>query len=909
VLNAFEGKTMNRFIIALVMTVLIAAGGYYFISQKTAPSAPEDGPSPAAYLDMAENALATQGAILIAHADFEKARAAGQGFLEQIDSLSFPQDMINENRFLAALKEQGIDLKKQVDQAVAGFLVTDKGNRYALMLRGNFNPAAVKTAFEQAFLIVNNGEEGGDVIFIYKNMKTCGLTPPLQMHVTNKQIIITTPDMMPQLMTRLKNAVPAEIDLSAWRSFRKTHFFSIGFMRPRETVSVIPHDALREIVRSNLDATVQTVFAGLAPDPAAIGTTALFETDIHATSAEWAAKALDRINLGRAAFRTMIAGKLPTAAEMEKSLQATQQGNILKLSVPLHAAKMDETKDALHDVGNVVLSKGDAVNTVIDKFLKQREDTVPARELPQFSENYTGDQLPAFSPGNVFIKADAAAGPFGIAVEKAALITQNDNTLTELTLKVHSEALQNIPADNLNIDDDESAVATLQISGIYDPTGQNLMAKEDCGEERNNKETPLAVQSRLEFDNGTSATRHYLEGRKTLRLIPGATLQDIAKITGRVTLHLPQNIKSVRYAVPLEHQEVKTDAMRLYFRESDEHRLKYTVEGRKNHILAVHALNAQGYVLRNRSSLVNSSAFKNQRNVSRDIQGRVAGAEIIYTEGTQPQEFPFEINSFFHHFDRNTGGKKAMLMQPENPVDFPRYVQLYNFANFCGKKTRAIPLPPLQLCLKKLKYRGKKQGIETEFSLAAPASAALMGNLTGFEFVIGRYRTPQGSVELLDHQFLTTELAQSGKGLPPYLTAPSISFMTPDPAGELERQKITGIIGKLVVHMPLKMNRASVRALKLGGRMEATDKSIAATITEIRQDQISFLIEGDTSRLVHLVPITAGKKILPLKNITYRYEDGKTRVTLEPVGGIPEYMELIYATEKQMLQFPFDVRF
>ncbi|TNE28966.1 MAG: hypothetical protein EP349_07150 [Alphaproteobacteria bacterium] len=901
---------MNRFIIALVVVLLLAAGGYYFVSQNGTPTAPEDGPSPAAYLDMAENALATQGVILLAHADFEKARAAGQGFLEHIDSLSFPQDMEKENSFLSALKEQGINLKEQVDQAVAGFLVTENGNRYALMLRGNFNPAAVKNAFSQAFLIVNHGEEGGDVIFIYKNMKTCGLTPPLQMHVTGKQIIITTPDMMPQLLARLQNAVPAEIDLSAWRSFRKTHFFSIGFMRPRETVSVIPHDGLRDIVRSNLDATVQTVFAGLAPDPNAVGTTAIFETDIHATSAEWARKALDRINLGRTAFRAMIAGKLPTAAELEQNFQASQQENILKLSVPLHAAKMNETKDALHDVGNVVLSKGDAVNAVIDKFLKQREDTVPKRELPQFSENYTRDNLPAFSPANVFIKADAAAGPFGIAVEKAALITQHGRTITELTLKVHSESLKNIPADNLNIDDDASAVATVQISGVYDRMGEDLLAAEDCGTDSNNRETPLAVHSRLEFDNGTSSTHTYLEGRKTLRLIPEAALQDIAKITGRVTLQLPQNIKSVRYAAPLDQQEVKTDNARLYFRDNDEHRLKYTVEGRKNHILAVHALNEQGYVLRNRSSLVSSSAFKNQRNVSRDIQGRIAGAEIIYTDETQPQEFPFEINSFFNHFDADKDDRKAMLMQPENPANFPKYAQLYNnFAEFCGTKTKAIPLPPLQLCLKELKYHGRKRGIETKYSLAAPASPALMGNLTGIEFVIGRYRTPQGSVELLDHQFLTTELVQAGEGLPPYLSAPSISFMTSDPIGGLERQKITGIIGKLVVHMPLKMNRASIRAMNLGGRIEAYDKSIAATITSVSQDRISFLIEGDTSRLVHLVPITAAKKILPLKNVLYHYEDGKTRVTLEPIGGIPEYMELIYATEKQMLQFPFDVRF
>lgn len=899
---------MNRFLIALVIALLVAAGGYYFVNNSHTP-APEDGPSTAAYLDMAENALATQGAVLIAHADFEQARAAGQGFLEQLDSLSFPADMTNENRFLAALKEQGVDLKKQIDQAVAGFLITNKGNRYALMLRGNFDPAAIKSAFAQAFLVVDSGEEGGDVIFIYKNMKTCSLTPPLQMHVTRKQIIITMPDLMPHLLARLQNPDSANIDLSAWRNFRKTHFFSIGFMHPHETAATIPHNGLREIAGKTLDATVQTVFAGLAPDPNTAGTTAFFETHIHAQSAEWAGKTLDRINLARAAFRAMIAGKLPTVARLEGNLQATQQDNILKFSVPLHADKMDETRDALHDIGNVVLSKGDAVNAVIDKFLKQREDILPSRELPRFSNNYSREDLPPFSAGNAFIKADAAAGPFGIAVEKAALITQNGKTMTELTLYAHSEALQNIPADGTNIDDDESAVATVQITGVYDREGQNIMAAEDCGRERNDRKTPLTVKSLLSFEGGTSATHTYLEGRKTIRLVPGAELQDIARIDGGFTLELPETIKSVRYQAPLEQQEIKTESMSLTFREGDEHRLRYTLEGRKNHILAIHALNAQGQVLRNRSSVAAGSAFKNQRNVSRDIQGRVAGAEIIYTDGTQTQEFPFAIGGFFNHFGADTGGRKAMLAQPENPADFPKYVQLYDFSAFCGKKTKAIPLPPLQLCLKALKYRGKNQGIETKFSLAAPASAGLLGNLTGVEFVIGRYRTGAMTVGLLDHQFLTMELASSGEGLPPHLTAPAITFRTPDPAGELEGENITGLIGKLVVHMPLKMNRVSMKALHLGGRVEATDQSIAATITEITQEQISLLIEGDPSRLVHLVPITVDKKILPLKNILYHYEDGKTRVTLQPVGGRPEYMELIYATEKQMLQFPFDVRF
>lgn len=900
---------MNRFIIALAIALLAAAGGYFFITKTADRPAPEDGPSTAAYIEMAENALATKGAVLIAHADFEQARAAGHGFLEQIDSLSFPDDMVKENRFLDALKEQGVDLKKQIDQLVAGFLVTEQGNRYVLMLRGNFDPAAIKSAFAQAFLIVDPGEEGNDVIFVYKSMKTCALTPPLQMHVTRKQVIITMPDLMPHLLARLQNNAPAEIDLSTWRHFRKTHFFSMGFMHPRETVAAIPHNGLREIAGKSLDSTVRTLFAGLAADPEAPGTGAFFETHIHAQDAAWAEKTLDRINLGRAAFRTMIAGKLPTAAKLEESFQVIRQENILKFSLPLQAEQMDETKDALHDLGNVVLSKGDAVNKVIDQFLKQREDTVPPHQLPRFSENYTGADLPLFSAGNAFIKADAAAGPFGIAVEKAALITQHGKTMTELTLYVHSEALHNIPADNLHIDDDASAVATVRITGVYDSEGKNLMAAEDCGPERNDRQTPLNVKSHLSFDNGTGTTHSYLEGRKTIRLVPGAGLQDIAKIDGRFTLQLPENIKSVRYRKPLEQQEIKTDAVRLHFRESDEYRLKYTIEGQKNHILAVHALNEQGHVLRNRSSLVSSSAFKNQRNVSRDIQGRIAGAEIIYTEASSEKAFLFEITDFFNHFDKKSDGRKAMLVQPENPADFPKYAQLYNFSQFCDKKTKAIALPPLQLCLHALKYRGRTQGIETKFSLAAPASPALVGNLTGIEFVIGRYRTGATTVGMLDHQFLTTALTPSGKGLPPYLAAPAITFRTPDPAGELEGEAVTGIIGKLVVHMPLKMGRASIKATHLGGRAEATDKSIAATITEIAQDQISFLIEGDTSRLVHLVPITADKKILPLKNILYHYEDGKTRVTLQPIGGRPEYMELIYATEKQMLQFPFDVRF
>src|SRR5690606_8706598 len=121
-----------------------------------------------------------------------------------------------------------------------------------------------------------------------------------------------------------------------------------GFMHPRETVAAIPHDELRNIAKQNLDATVQTVFAGLAPDPNAAGTGAFFETHIHAQSTAWVEKTLGRINLGRTAFRSMIAGKLPTAAKLEEDFQAAGQDNILKFSVPLHADKMDETKDALH---------------------------------------------------------------------------------------------------------------------------------------------------------------------------------------------------------------------------------------------------------------------------------------------------------------------------------------------------------------------------------------------------------------------------------------------------------------------------------------------------------------------------------------------------------------------------------
>jgi len=899
---------MNRFIIALVVAALIVVGGYYFVNNSH-PPAPEDGPSTPAYLEMAESALATQGAVLIAHADIEKARATGQAFLEKIDSLSFPEDMAKENRFLTAMREQGIDLKKQLDQALSAFLVTEKGNRYVLMLRGNFKPADIRKAVEQAFVVVDPGEDGADMVFIYKNYRSCALSPPLRMHVTRKQIIVTTPDMMPILMERMTSNTPAEIDLTAWRNFRQTHFFSLGLMHPRETLASIPHPELQSIVGQSVTRDVETVFFGMSGDQNSAGTSAILEAEVHADNAEWPQKTANNIQLGRAAFRSLMAHKMPAAAQLEASFQVVPQGNTLKMSFPLTAQGMDETQDALRDIGNTVMSKTTGLGSAVDKLLKPRESVLTSGELPHFAQDYGHNKLPAFSGNLPFIKADTAAGPFAIALDKAVLATKHTRTYTELTFKARSEPLQNLPVDDMNIDDPDSAVATFQITGIYDDEGQNLLADEDCGADRNDKEKPLSIQGALEIINGKSILQSHLEGTKTVRLAAEYGLQDIARIDGKIVLTVPTSVKSVRYPQPLEDHALDTGQTRIFFRDSDPHKLKYAVEGKKNLILAVYGLNKQGQVLRNRSSLGTSSAFRKQRNVSRDIQGTIDAAEIVYADSTETQAYPFTITSFFTHFDSGSKHNAAVLAQPDDPKKFPELAKLYNFSGFCDKKSKTVTLPPLHLCLNDLKYHGKLWGMGTQYSLAIPASSALTGNLTGVEFVIGGYTTPRGYIELLDHQFLATDIQSAGKGGPPFLKASSISFRTRDPDALLDKQRITGIVGKIVLHMPLEMQREHIPNLNLGTRVEAPNNSIALTLREITQSSISFSVDGDVSRLVHLIPVTRGKKLLPLKSAAFSYDGARPILTLTPTGGTPASFEMIYATQKEMLQYPFHIKF
>ncbi|TVQ82605.1 MAG: hypothetical protein EA357_09150 [Micavibrio sp.] len=894
---------MSRTAIGPLIVVLVLVFGAIFVYLRQ-PS-PDD--EARAYIENAENALAMQEAVILAHFDMHS--AAGE-----IDFSRFPlpEAVSKDGRLLPALAQEGISLTEQAEHILGGFYVTEDGNRFALVAGGRFDGAAILRAVERAFFVVDRSETGFEVTFIRRNPHTCELSPPVRLYVTDRQIIVTTPDLMPKILTRQVGGAFAEVDLAGWRDFREKNAFSLNFLAPRETVSVIPYQMLRDAAGQAVDLrgeSVYSVYLGAAL-PEETPDTVILTAKFNTTDGAWAQETANKFEAGRNVMRRTVMTRIPFAEQIDRALTVTTADEFLAFTLPLALADVEDARAALQDAAGMLVS-GDLLTTALDQLRRGREQTIPLNELPEFHPNLGHDALPDFQEDLLTpVKIDAVTGPFGIGIEKAAFVEHDGRRVTEMTLRVASAALPNLPVETLHFGDTADAAASISVTGVYDAEGNPLMPHEDCGTDRNQEASGLTVQAGFHLQEEENIPYTALTGQKKIRLHENTALHNAAAIEGHITLHLPTTVKSRRFEQPLAGQILEAGGATLTFRNNDKNVLRYSISGEKRHILAVHPINSGGMVLNSRGGGATSSILQHgTRHISRDIQGEIVAVDVIYTENTVAQDYPFFITSFLNHFDTDARGHAPTVIRRETREHFAAYAQLYDFSNFCDEDARSAALPPLQLCFGDFRYQGRDRGINTRFSLAAPASTGLHGNLGGMEIVIGGYRTDAGPVELPGHQFILPQLDNSVPDRPPFLKALHVPFRTPDPDSLLEDRQITGVVGKVLLNLPQNIESKSTYATSLGQRVEADDKSMAVTLTEITQNSLTLELEGDTSRLVQVIPVTQDAQVLPLRNTVFTEKDGRGYLTLEPVGGHPVFLEIRYATEREILELPFDIRF
>ena len=890
-------------VIGLIFILFILGGGagYYYLTQKVAKAPPVP-----AYVQTAEQTLAMNGAVFMTHVNVAHAVALEKTFFGGDDPFPLLSQAQEDSKILPALQQNGVDLRQSLHHILGAFFVTPQGTGSVVLLYGQFDAAAVSKAIESAFMVTKR--ENGILTFTYKDSKTCKISEPKTLQVSDNRIVIASERMMPVIQTRLSEQAAAEIDLTAWNAFRQGRLASFALLMPKETTKALSNGMTRMLVGSAMrkeGQDLESIFAGLAVKTGASAGLNL-DTIINTSNAEWPQKTAASIAEAREKFRAESKENMPSLAKLDDYLTVTPGANDLQVSVTLNKKTLQDMQNIVREVIGSMFS---GFSSGFGSSNPLEEKTVPAEELPQFLEHYTHAMVkPYNAKDHHFIKADTSVGPFGIMIEKAALIEKDNQKQVELALKVKTGALNNMPVESLHIDGPEGAAATLQLTGIYDDKNQNLFAIEDCGRDRNDEKVALSINTGYQYKDGKNTPYTYLEGKKKVRLLPKVKLRHVKKIDGTITLALPTNIQRKTLNMPLKNQTVETDKVRLFFKGIDKNDLKYEISGQNSHILAVHGLNKDGKVLKSNGGSASGGMLKSAgRSISRTMQGQVAGAEVIYTTNTVEQTYPFSVSSFFQQFETETWGKKIQVVKKDSKKEFAEVSKIYNFSAFCDPNDTAHPITPLQLCLRNIKYYGKHWGMRAQMELAAPASKGLTGNLSGIEIIIGGYKTKDGFIKLLDHQFVNTHLDTYPKDRPPYLKSQNISFRTADPDEVLKDKDVTAVIGKVIVSLPQTMSSKGMFAKRLGSSMTTKSKSLSLIVTEVSYDRITLEAKGDISQLVQIIPMSQDKKPLITKDVQVTSKDDKTFIELKPVGGQPEYLNVIYATKREIMEFPFEI--
>ncbi len=901
---------MKRIIVVTVIISLIIAGaGYFYYSQQM-----KMGSIPK-YVSKAEEAMAMEGLTILSHMNVEYAVKLENKIYPDGD----PSPLLTSNNdalsFIKTLQNNGVDVRKQLKHALGGFYTTSQGNGGAMLFFGEFNAPKIIESLKQTYTVLEQTDDN-QIIFVRKNTKTCKLSKPMHINISKDIITLASPNIMPVILERLEKQSVANVDLSKWVDFRQKHFASIGLIAPEDIGNAMPQGIsrmlIKQIIKKSLPSAEDIFIGSSIKSTKPYGLT--MNSIINTEDTSWINSASNKIKDARENFRNEMTETAPSLAKLDKHLSINTTEQQLKLSLILNREALDNVINTLEETTSSFFSTTSMFTASDNKQLK--DEIIPGKDLPQFFNNYTHEDIPDYMLGSHhFIKADTTTGPFGIMLEKAELINSNNQRTTELTFKIDSEPIRNIPIQNLHSDGADGSAAILHINGVYDADNNSLMAIEDCGKVKNSDAQGFKTNNGYAFKDGKNIAYNYLETKKTIRLIPEANISDIAKITGSIKLDLPNGIKVEELTAPLSGKNITTKDVRLFFKKNDSDNIKYEISGQKNHILSINALNNNKQPLKNRSSTASTSVFSNGlRSVSRNIQGNVDGAEVTYATGGISKTYDFTMTSFFNHYDKKTWGKKVVVVKPDIKANFAKYGDMYDFSNFCDKNDGKLSLPPFQLCLNKINYHGKHWGVDARFSIAAPNSPALNQNLFGTEIYIDKLKVKSmaiaGRTKLISfpmNGYMPLSRKKDKQNKHSFLVANREAVRKPDPKGLLNNKEILGATGKLIIRIPKKLKSTGIYANILNSNMKSDDGSLVLIVTKLSQDSITLTAAGDVNKLVQIIPISSEKQPLPLNSVRIEKKDDTYIIEIKPVGGTPEFLNVIYATKQEKFAIPFDI--
>ncbi len=773
----------------------------------------------------------------------------------------------------AELPLDGVDLAREVDTAL--LLVPDGASLdgAALVLRGRFDPERIRAAM----LAGETPTPGGPVLRVRRQRASDCRETLWGVAVDAGRVLVAPDAWFDALLAELDPLLASGPPRGALTALRDR---AAGRRLLRASVSRLP-DPGAAAADPAVPALLGLLGRGLAGarqlrvglDRGALAGALELHAELElsdAGSARARAAALD------AAGRTQgaeLAALHPELAAWNEALGVRSRGSRVQLAARRSrdaAARLPELP-----VAALLLAAASGIAAAGDTSAGDAEiDPWPL----SFVERYALEDEPGYEAGMPLGgTVDATAGPFGVRVERVARAGE----ALELTLRAVGPDLSNLPGG--------AYAPRLGVDALEDRDGAELRASRRCGPGRPGATALLERQP-------LAGIR---EAHQTLRLRADAGIDEVARVSGRVSLELPTRVERRRIAGPHTGQRLAQDDAAVDLIAVRGSGLAYRARDGATRVIDVRGLDARGRPLLPRDTWERELPGAGARVGTRVYAGGLAYVEAVFALETAAASFPFTLASARPGSDGEALHVESSSFVRYSPEQFDAEFGHDAAERWPGERrflrtTRAGPFGVA------LVATTAEERIAPGLRVLAPDVPNLTYDAGGLEVAVHRIRLADGRVLTPPaggpawSRRVVPGYARHGRGL-----EGAVQLDTGIPEGVA----VARIEGEIVLRLAHDVASAELPAVEPG--QAASAAGVELTLIELGRDRLRVRLAGPLERLFSLRAFGADGRELALADI--ELEPG-ARAPLElevATHGQPHRLSVQSATSRARLRRSF----
>ena len=544
--------------------------------------------APPASVNEAENAIATQNVILLAHVNNQRINSIMNYTGSDPKSLDLPA--LNNN-ILSELYFGINQLNTNAEQVIFS-VNAGKNISYNALISGYFDWKTLQPTLNKYFHIkvIENATIPGntfhllrrdieDGIFVCPDEKAKIEKQELYLTVTDEWLILSSEQAQLSIINeRLLSKKTADVDLTNWRTYRDNHLASISLLVPEHSAKMATGFAAH-MIKKAVSANPEFKSAYVGIDINLLKRSLRLNSQIHA-NVTWVEHALIVTQEYLQTLQQNIDSTSPTLAKLLGNFSIDKKETSLITQLTLNENDIGELQAVFEEVMSSVFS---SVMEHSDNKKSLEEESI-VESTWDYRKNDKWMNLQDFKITDTSGIPPIVNGPLALFVDNVEL--DKELNLVEISVKTS--------INKPKIDgwwSHSKANFSLSIDSINNAAGENLLRDERCVKDLSYK----TANHKAETGYGSSNDIAYIT--KRVRLAPNSTFKDVANISGKMAFSIPTAVEYIDLNLAKKVSYEK-HGVRFYINDFTPQSVTYQVSGQSENILEIRGLNATGQILK-----------------------------------------------------------------------------------------------------------------------------------------------------------------------------------------------------------------------------------------------------------------------------------------------------------------------